>query len=74
MHCLVVHNANGCVYTYVEAVGDLVLLLASGDRFTFTDTPIRNSRSAKNRENISMTTDSTSSTLKMTERAAVTLK
>lgn len=57
---------------YPDAVGDLAFFLASADSWTFTDTPIRNSRSAKNLENISLTTDSISSTLNITEKAAVT--
>lgn len=57
---------------YPDAVGDLAFFLASADSWTFIDTPIRNSRSAKNLENISLTTDSISSTLNITEKAAVT--
>ena len=60
--------------TYCVAVGGLILLLTSEDNWTVTDTPIRNSRSAKNLENISLTTDSVSSTLNMTDKAAVTFK
>jgi len=58
---------------YRDAVGGFGFFLASGDNWIPTHTPIRNSRSAKNLENIPLITDSTSSTLNITESAAVTL-